>query len=98
MNKDFSFGSQMKLDLHAVETIVDAIFIAMKEGNKEKSDVQITVKKKINNKIVTMFQIQHVPSDKLDNLKKHLPQIIFLLVNGAKPNTIFTKYAYHNKK
>ena len=95
INKDLSFGSQMRLDEHAVDSIVNSLFNSIKESNKEKNEVTISIKRKISDRAITILQIKRISMDQVENLRKLLPSLIFLLVKDAKPNTIFTRYSFH---
>ena len=46
INKDLSFGSQMRLDEHAVDSLVNSLFNSIKESNKEKNELQYQYQKK----------------------------------------------------
>lgn len=94
-NKDLSFGSQMKLDLHAVESIINKLFDDIRDANKEKQDFHVTIKRRFDEKAITILQIKRVANDQTSELKKILPVVVYSLVKDAKPSTIFTRYGFH---
>lgn len=85
----------MRLDEHAVDSIVNSLFSSIRESNKEKNEIHITIKRKIGERAITILQIKRISVDQVDSLKKILPSLVYLLVKDAKPNTIFTRYSFH---
>lgn len=85
----------MMLDEHAVEVIVNSLFNSIKESNREKNEQHISIKRKIGDRAVVVLQIKRISADRIENLRKILPALIFLLVKDAKPNTIFTRFGFH---
>lgn len=94
-NKDISFGSQMKLDLHAVETIVSKLFDDIRDSNKEKLEYNITIKRRFEEKAITILQIRRINHEHTSELKKILAPVLYSLVKDAKPSSIFTRYSLH---
>lgn len=94
-NKDISFGSQMKLDLHAVESIVNKLFDDIRDTNKEKLDYSITFKRKFEDKAITILTIRRINPEHTSELKKLLAPVVYSIVKDAKPSSIFTRYALH---
>ncbi len=94
-NKDLSFGSQMKLDLHAVESIVDRLFTDIHDANKEKLNFSITIKRRFEEKAVTILQMRRISYTQTSELKKIIAPVVYSLVKDAKPSSIFTRYSFH---
>lgn len=49
----------------------------------------------MGDRAITILQIKRISVDQVENLRKILPGLIFLLVKDAKPNTIFTRLGFH---
>ena len=94
MNREFSFGSQMKLDLPSVTSIIESLINSIKEENKDaNNEVSITIKRKIDGKIFTIFALKKVSFDQVASLKKLLPEVVYLLVKDANPTSIYYRYS-----
>jgi hypothetical protein len=94
MYKINSFGSQMQLDQHAVETIVNNLLNSIK-GEKKDRLFTLGIRRKYGNRTVTILCLKMVNINQIEKLRKQLPNLIYMLVEDAKPNSIFTKYTFH---
>ena len=92
INKHSSFGSQMKLDLPAVQSILENIFQSIKEERKGKKFTHLNLSVRKEGKLVTILQLKHLDNYQLEELKSQLPIVVYILVKNLKPNTIFIKY------
>ena len=91
-NKHSSFGSHMKLDLPAVQQILESIFQSIKEERKGKKYTHITLTAKKEGKLINILQLKYLDQYQLEELKSLLPGVVYILVKNLKPNRIFFKY------
>ena len=82
----------MKLDLPAVQQILENIFQSIKEERKGKKFTHLTLTIKKEGKLITILQLKHLDSYQLEEMKTLLPSVVYILVKNLKPNTIFIKY------
>ncbi len=90
-NKDISFGSQMKLDLHAVETIVNKLFDDIRDSNKEKLADNITIKRRFEEKAITILQIRRRNHEHTSELKKLLAPVLYSIIKDAETQVDLVK-------
>ena len=69
-NKHSSFGSHMKLDLPAVQQILESIFSSIKEERKGKKFTHITLSVRKDGKLINILQLKHLDNYQLEELKK----------------------------
>ena len=82
----------MKLDLPAVQQILESIFQSIKEERKGKKFTHLTLTAKKEGKLINILQLKYLDNYQLEELKSLLPGVVYTLVNNLKPNRIFFKY------
>ena len=92
-NKHSSFGSQIKLDLPAVQQILENIFQSIREERKGKKFTHLTLTARKDGKLVNILQLKYLDTYQLEEMKSLLPGVIYILVKNLKPNHIFFKHS-----
>ena len=82
----------MKLDLPAVQQILESIFSSIKEERKGKKFTHITLSVRKDGKLINILQLKYLDNYQLEELKSLLPGVVYTLVKNLKPNTIFIKF------